>query len=159
MALWLCLLAATATDLIWGKIFNWLTVGFLLLGAGSRLYAGGSTELTQAFLSILIALVIFFPLYRLQVFQAGDVKLFMAVGAWVSPTVLIELAGTSFLVGAMVGGLGLVESRLHGVLLAGQSGQTTPTPKNKRHHMPFAPAVLSAYMLMKIASHYHWGWL
>ena len=157
IALWALLVIATITDLRWGKIFNATTFPFFILGVGVRFLHFGSEAGFQSLLAIGIAFVLFFPLYLLKTVAAADVKLLMAVGAWTEPRIILSLALVSILFGALVGmivmtrQLGIQDSAKN---IAEHLKQYAPKQSTK---MPFAPAFLCAFIVLKIAETYQWS--
>ena len=135
IALWVLLVVASATDLLWGKVFNVVTFPFLVVGVLSRGYFEGLTALNGAVFSAAVAFAVFFPLYALKVFAAGDVKLLMAIGAWTQVSFVLQLGAFSILVGAIVGIF----------ILFRQKGL-----KRGGTRMPFAPAIFCGCLLLKI---------
>lgn len=73
-------LIAAYTDTRWGKIKNWLTVPAFLAGLVFAGITGGWYGVGQA----LLAAIVIVPLSLLMTvgFNMGDVKLLMAIGAW-----------------------------------------------------------------------------
>lgn len=156
IALWALLVIATITDLRWGKIFNATTLPFFSLGIAFRFFYAGVEAGSQSLLAVLVAVALFFPLYFLKVLAAGDVKLLMAIGAWTEPKLVIHLAGVSIVFGAMVGLLVLfrqVGFKGGAKSVAEHAKLQTPTRSTR---MPFAPAFLCGFMILKIAESYQW---
>lgn len=142
IALWILLIVATATDLLWGKIYNSVTFPFLVAGIVSRGIFEGIPSASAATLSVAVAFVLFFPFYALKVFAAGDVKLLMAIGAWTDTAFVLRLAALSILVGACVGVFVLIKQK------GFKKGGT---------RMPFAPAFLCGCFLLKIFQMKGWN--
>ena len=71
-------LLATVTDLLEHKIYNVLTFPMMLVGILGHLVGGTWWEGLAACIAVGAP---FFVLYGINVLKAGDVKLFMAVGA------------------------------------------------------------------------------
>ena len=141
IVLWVLLAVASVTDLIWGKIHNLLTFSFLTAGVVCRLMYAGGTPALYALFAAAVAFVVFFPLYYFKVLAAGDVKLMMAVGAWTDWKFMLELGAVSIVVGAAVGVIVKVLQKDF------KWGATT---------MPFAPAFLCAFFIMKISEIKGW---
>lgn len=157
IALWLLLVIATITDLRWGKIFNAVTFPFFFLGIGARFFQLGTEAGIQSLAAIAVAFALFFPLYFLKTVAAADVKLIMAIGAWTEPRVILGLAIVSVMFGAFVGLL--VMGRQLGIRegaknIALHMKQQVPQRSTK---MPFAPAFLCAFMVLKIGEMYQWS--
>jgi prepilin peptidase CpaA len=72
---------AAIYDLRWRRIPNWLVFPGLLIGLALNTFLFEWAGLKSALLGILVATVIYFPLYLIRGMGAGDVKLMMAVGA------------------------------------------------------------------------------
>lgn len=81
------------------KVPNWLTFPFVLAGLVYGLAAHGWPGLGTALLGTAVGMALLLPLYAIGGMGAGDVKLFMGVGAWMGPEVTFQ----SFLVLAIVG--------------------------------------------------------
>ena len=91
---------AVFTDVRERRIPNWLTVSGVAIGLTvSAMELGGFPVL--AFLGVVVALAIGFPMFALGAFGAGDAKLFAAVGAFVGPAGLLPVV----LYGGVAGGL------------------------------------------------------
>lgn len=151
------LLAASVTDVVWGKVYNWLTFGFLILGLSLRTIFFGFESLGEGTFAVATAFALFFPLWRLSAIAAGDVKLLMAAAAWSTPQFTLSLAAIAIIVGAVVLGFVMFRQRgakesfsrlaehLHVVVKPGRSTR-----------MPFAPAFFCAFVILKTAEHYQW---
>lgn len=158
IGLWALLIAASITDLIWGKIFNWLNFSFLLAGIAFRVYSHGPGELVSAVSAVAVAFVLFYPLYLMKTLAAGDIKLLMAVGAWSDPRLVIELGIIAILVGALVGGFILLrKTGLKGGFKSVWAHARSAGGAQKSHRMPFAPAFLCGLMVLHIAQRYQWS--
>ncbi len=149
--LWALFGIATVTDLMRGKIYNTLTFSFLVAGFGARLYISGWGGGREALFSFFISFLLYFPLWRLKVLAAGDVKLLMAASPWLATPELIRLAVLSILVGAVVGLVVRLEKSFR------QRNIKTESAAPKLLRMPFAPAFLCAFILMQIAQMNHTG--
>ncbi len=157
IALWILLVLATLTDLRWGKIFNALTFPYFFAGLVCRLVAGGFFGLGEGLVSIGIAILLYFPLYYLKALAAADVKMLMAIAPWVQPRVVVQLAVVSILFGAVVGLMVLIrQAGLKGGAKSVVDHMKNFVPK-KSHRMPFAPAFLCAFLVLKIAESYQWS--
>jgi Flp pilus assembly protein protease CpaA len=143
IVLWVLLIVASATDLLWGKIYNHLTLSSIALGIIARLYLGGIPSLTESLIGTTVAFILFFPLYYFKVFAAGDVKLLMAIGTWSNYQLVLRLSLVAILLGALVG---------IWVLLKKQR-----TEKKQLTRMPFGPAFLCSFLFLKIAEFKGWS--
>ena len=154
--LWALFGIATITDLLRGKIYNTLTLSFLVAGFAARIISQGAAGGQSAFLSLLVAFALYFPLWRMKVLAAGDVKLLMAASVWLSVPETVRLAMLSILFGAAVGLI--LRARLSWKNEAPELKTTAPYTGTKRLlKMPFAPAFFCAFAMMQIASLKHWG--
>lgn len=160
IALLLLLVVATTTDLLWGKIYNWLTLPFLLTGLVYRFAFVGLDGGLAALASIGVAFALFFPLYIVRAVAAGDVKLLMAMGAWADFSTIYQVAAIAILVGAAVGLFALLHQK-------GLKGSARSVVENVRHGEPtrtatkmaFGPAFFCAYLIVSVAHYRHWGLL
>ncbi len=156
IAIWLLLISASATDLIRGKIHNLLTFPFLFAGLCFRFYS--ATRLGyESCIAVFIAFAFFFPLYRLKVFAAADVKLLMAVGAWSNMRVVLVMGVLAILVGAGVGAVVLLRRIGFKQSVSSLAAHAGGLPVKFSHRMPFAPAFLCGFLLLKIAEMYRWS--
>lgn len=157
IAIWILLTICAATDLLWGKIFNIITLPFFFVGLGYQAFHGGLPAVSDGLLSVGVAVAVFFPLYLLRVMAAGDVKLLMATGAWASASVVLQIAGISILLGAAVGLVTLVRHQgvFGGVRSLRRHASGTNAP-GQSLRMPFAPGFLCAYFIIRIAELRQW---
>lgn len=149
---------ASATDLRTGKIYNNLTFPFLFLGLGLHAYFGGFAGAGAACLVVGISFALFFPLYLVGVMAAGDVKLLMALGAWVSWQTLLQVAAFAVICGAFIGALLLFQKtgwRLAIIQLRDQMRSHRAISHGMK--MPFAPAFLCSFLLVKVGEQYQWS--
>lgn len=157
IALLSLLLVATATDLLWGKIYNWLTFPFLLTGLVTRFAFQGVDAGLEGLLAVGVALALFFPLYAVQAVAAGDAKLLMAMGAWSNAKTVFEVAVVSILVGAFVGLITLVQKKgIRGSAKSLSENFRAATPTATAVKMAFGPAFFCAYLIVTVAQMRHW---
>lgn len=95
-----CGLLGGIYDLLTKRIPNWITFSGLGLGMAAQVYQFGWPGLMYSGAGIVVALLLFFPIYAFGYMGAGDVKLLMAVGAWLNGTSIAYVALGSILVGA-----------------------------------------------------------
>lgn len=95
-------LVATVTDVIYNKIFNWLTLPAMVLGLAFGAYSNGWMGLLQSFLGIGVALLLYGWMFAIRVMGAGDVKLLMAMGALGGVFFVIDIAVVAILVGGVM---------------------------------------------------------
>jgi len=144
IVLWFILIAASVTDLLWGKIYNPLTLTFIVGGVLVRFFLDGLPSATPAIYSVGTAFLLFFPLYYLKVLAAGDVKLLMAIGAWANSELVIRLGLVAIVLGAVVGAIVLIRKKM-----------LSQKPKTLTR-MPFVPAFLCSLLFLKIAEFKGW---
>ncbi len=99
----LLLLVAIAAvyDIRFRRIPNWLVLTGLLAGAGLNTFLQQWSGVRTSLLGIILAFLIYFPLYLLRGMGAGDVKLMAAIGAIVGPANWFGI----FIVSALLGGI------------------------------------------------------
>lgn len=89
------------TDLVCGKIFNWLTIPALVLGIAASSWFDGWPGLSTALLGTFAGLLLYGWMFAMGAMGAGDVKFLMALGAWGGLRFAIETA----LLGVLLGGV------------------------------------------------------
>lgn len=105
---------AAVQDVRQRRIRNWLTFSLMLAGLLQSLAGGGIVSAGQAVLGLLTGLALTVFLFAAGVLKAGDVKLLAAVGAWVGPSLVLEI----FVLAAVAGGLvAVIQSIWHHRLL------------------------------------------
>ena len=102
----LILIIAITFDCIIGIIPNWLTISSILLAIGYRgllLYYQEGILCVQPVLSgaIIGGCTMILP-FLLGGIGGGDVKLMMAIGAWLGPLAVVNVAIYSFICGALI---------------------------------------------------------
>jgi prepilin peptidase CpaA len=99
----LVLLVAVAAvyDLRFRRIPNWLVLSGLLLGLALNTFVFQWGGARASLLGIVLAFLIYFPLYLLRGMGAGDVKLMAAIGAIVGPSNWFGI----FILSALLGGV------------------------------------------------------
>jgi prepilin peptidase CpaA len=103
IAWWPTLIAvtlATLTDLRSHRIPNWLVFPFLVAGIVVSFIPHG-IGIRQSTLGILVAGCVFGIFWWLGGMGMGDVKLYMAIGAWIGPSQLV----TALVMTSIAGGL------------------------------------------------------
>ena len=100
-ALAVLVLIAAAYDLRFRRIPNWLNVAGVLTGIVLNALPFTHSGVRTALIGVLVALLVYGPLYLLRAMGAGDVKLMGAVGAIVGPQQWLLI----FLCSAIAGGL------------------------------------------------------
>ncbi len=95
-------LVATVTDLLYNKIYNWLTLPGIVLGLMAGAYFHGWMGLLHSFLGVGAALLLYGWMFAIRVMGAGDVKLLMAMGALGGGIFVIDVAIFGILVGGVM---------------------------------------------------------
>jgi prepilin peptidase CpaA len=153
------LTVATFTDVHSRRIPNWLVLPFFLAGIAvlSGLYGwhGAGQSLEGAGL----ALLIYGFLFWMGGMGAGDVKLGIAIGAWIGPyqlfiaLVLTGLAGGAMaLLWAMRGGfLKELFQNTSGLLFSAKERGEAVLSNPQRRKMPYAPAIAIGTLISFLA--------
>ncbi len=93
---------ATVTDVLYNKIYNWLTLPAMLLGLLAGTYFHGWMGLLHSFIGIAAGLLLYGWMFAIRVMGAGDVKLLMAMGALGGGLFVIDVAIFGILVGGVM---------------------------------------------------------
>ena len=99
-ALIACLIAAI-TDLRQFKVYNWVTVPYLLTGLLYNAAVCGLQGFTDSLIGALCGFGLLFFLYVFGKAGAGDVKLLAGIGAWLGAWLVFQI----FLVSTIIGGI------------------------------------------------------
>jgi len=161
-------LAAAATDLIWGRIFNWLTASALVLGMAVSFWSGGLHGLGESVLAALLGLALYGWMFWLGFMAGGDVKFLMALGAWGGLRYVEEVAVLAVLVGgafALValffrGRLPDLAKRLFAFLrtVVIPELEVEPMKIDRKHTMPFGvPIAIAAVWVATAHPLVAWG--
>ena len=101
------------TDLLRGKIYNWLTLPMLVLGVMVQVFVAGWSGLGASLIGMVLALALFGGIYWVGALGAGDVKLLMAYGAWCGPVFVMEASLISILFGGcMAAGILIYQGKM-----------------------------------------------
>jgi prepilin peptidase CpaA len=123
----------------------------------ARFALGGWNEGHEALMAVAVAFLLFFPLYAVKAVAAGDAKLLMAMGAWMTTKVVIEVAAIAILVGASVGLVTLLRRKgFKGSLKSIADNVAQGAPTRTAVKMPFGPAFFCAYLVVSVAQARHW---
>ena len=94
-------LAAATTDLASRRIPNLLIAVGLIASLMTQVFLPVGMGGVAWLLGTLTGFALFVPLYALRGMGAGDVKLMMAVGAFVGPTMALKIALATFVIGGI----------------------------------------------------------
>jgi prepilin peptidase CpaA len=117
IALWptlIVLCVAVVTDLRSRRIPNWLVLPFLVAGIVVSGWLGGWHGIGQSALGIGLGAVLFGALAWMGGMGMGDVKLCIAIGAWIGPSQLF----TALVLTGLTGGLMALCWAIYGGFLA-----------------------------------------
>jgi prepilin peptidase CpaA len=95
---------AAVYDVRFRRIPNWLVLTGLVLGLGLNAFLFRWSGARESLLGLVVAFLIYFPLYLLRGMGAGDVKLMAAIGAVVGPANWFGI----FIISALLGGIAAV---------------------------------------------------
>ena len=95
--------AGAVTDVLRGRIYNWLTVPAALAGFAASAWVAGWSGVTGSLSALALGLLLYGWIFWLGAMGAGDVKFLMALGAW----------------GGASGGHYVVDTALLGIVLGG----------------------------------------
>lgn len=97
----LLLLAAVLMDFLYDKIFNgWIITG-IFIGLFCRILESGWSVTYYAGATILLSFCLLYPIYKIGALGAGDVKLFLMTGSFVTVKWQLYCMGISFAIGAL----------------------------------------------------------
>ena len=99
---------AAVYDIRFRRIPNWLSLTMVALGLVLNLALQGTPGIVTSLIGLLVASLIYFPLYLLRAMGAGDVKLMAAVGAVVGVRNWFFVFVFSIVIGAVLGLLALL---------------------------------------------------
>ena len=151
-------IVAATTDLLRGRIYNWLTFPGLIVGVVFSTINGGWYGLTGAFFGITLALFLYGWMFWIGVMGAGDVKLLMALGAWGGLKYTLQVGLLGIMLGGAIALVILVFSRkitdfikrlYHFILTLFIKELEIEFPKiNHQMKMPFGLAIAIAAVLV-----------
>lgn len=109
--LFIILIVAVIMDMLFDKIYNeWILVS-IVAGLSFAAWQGGRTGLLGAVISMIIPIIILYPLFMIGGLGAGDIKLLAAVGCFLTSRETITCLGISFLIGAALSLLKMIAER------------------------------------------------
>lgn len=96
------------TDLLKGKIYNWLTYPAILVGLAYGIYSG---NIADSLLGTVLGLLCFGWIFLKGMMGGGDLKLLMAFGAWGGSAYVLKTALLSILVGGVLSAILLLQKK------------------------------------------------
>lgn len=100
--LFLILIVAVITDLLFDKIYNeWILLA-MAAGLSHAVWKGGSDGLVCALLSMAVPILLLYPLFMIGGLGAGDIKLLAAAGCFLTIKETFLCLGMSFFLGAIL---------------------------------------------------------
>lgn len=82
------------------KIYNeWILFG-ILVGLVFHMWENGWYGVCSALIPMMIPFALLYPIYKIGALGAGDIKLFMASGAFLKTEVLVHVIIVSFIIAA-----------------------------------------------------------
>ena len=88
-------------DFKYDRIYNgWITLG-ILLGLSLRIWENGWHDMGSAVAAMLFAFGILYPIYKIGALGAGDVKLFIMTGSFLTVNRSLRVIIVSFIIGAV----------------------------------------------------------
>ena len=88
-------------DLLTRRIPNWLTFPAIALGLLAQFWFAGFGGMLNGLLGVALGFALFFPIYAAGYMGAGDVKLQMAVSAWMGWWLGLYVAGGAVMLGGV----------------------------------------------------------
>ena len=153
------LTVATFTDVNSRRIPNWLVLPAILAGIAVSSWLYGWYGAEQSLEGAGLALLIYGLLFWMGGMGAGDVKLCVAIGAWIGPSQLfIALVLTGLTGGAMAlfwaaqgGFLGELFRNTGGLLFSAKERGEAVLTNPQRRKMPYAPAIAFGTLISFLA--------
>lgn len=164
--LFIFLLIAVYSDWHSSKIYNWHILVGIALGMGFRYYESGLPGILSGLCSMVIPIILLFPLFHIGTFGGGDIKLLAAAAVFFTPACTVLFIGVAFLIGAGMALFKMIKERnfverfqylmsyIHDVITKNQWKLYEETAKQsdtelKKHKIHFAfPVFISALIHM-----------
>ena len=111
VVLFIFLLIAVYSDGRFGKIYNRHILAGIVLGIVFRYYESGPPGILSGLCSMMIPIILLFPLFRIGTLGGGDIKLLAAAAVFLTPARTILFMGVAFLTGAILALLKMIKER------------------------------------------------
>ncbi len=85
-------------DFLYGRIFNIWLYGWFIAGFLIESLNGGSYGFAKAAIGMAVPFIILFIFFALGMIGAGDIKLFMVLGAWMKAERILNVMLMTFLI-------------------------------------------------------------
>jgi len=144
------LAAAAVIDVRSRRVPNLVSGLLAALGLVAAVFGAASGNMVTAVMALGAGLVLWLPFYAFGVLGAGDVKLFAAGAAWLTPAAALIAALSAALVGGVLGvawmfyarGTAFTVTRLaHSIRQPGLLRQPLPAPSGRDARVPYAIAM------------------
>ena len=159
------LLAVVAWDVAARRIPNAVSAALAVAGLIAAAFGIGSPGgIWGAVGGLVVGFLLWLPGYMLGLVGAGDVKLFAAASAWLTPAGACWAALAGALVGALVGiatyvgshGLSLTALRLVGALRQPQSlTEPLPSARGRDARVPYGVSLVAGVLLQAFVPRWH----
>ena len=111
VVLFIFLMIAVYSDGRLGKIYNRHILAGIVLGIVFRYYESGPPGILSGLCSMMIPIILLFPLFRIGTLGGGDIKLLAAAAVFLTPARTILFMGVAFLTGAILALLKMIKER------------------------------------------------
>jgi len=146
------LLVCGITDILKGKIYNFLTFPGIIIGLASQWYYYGIKGLFTSFLGLAISTVFFIIIYIWGGIGAGDVKLMMVIGATVGYYLVFDFILYSAIAGGIMAHIVIIKNkrfiqtwrnilRFFFFLIPGYHLKSEPLRKENSLNIPYGYAI------------------
>lgn len=159
-------LGGAVTDLLWGRIFNWMNGLGVVSGLAASAFLAGWAGLLSSALAVLAALLLYGWIFWVGAMGGGDVKFLMALGAWGGWHFILQVAFLGIIVGGALAlstllfkrRLGDFLGRLHRFVLTLvlKELKAEPLRIDHRQTMPFGIAIALAAAWVALANPFVW---
>lgn len=105
------LLVAVVMDVCFDKIYNEWICFAVMAGLSYAVWKGGTNGLMLALVSMMIPVMLLYPLFMVNCLGAGDIKLLAATGCFLAVRETVICLGISFFIGALFSLLKMIAER------------------------------------------------